>query len=260
MKHLIYFIVIFLSNTIGSIAGLGGGVIIKPMLDMLAYDPLSTITIYSSIAVFAMSISSTYKQIRNGVSINYIKSFMLAIGSVLGGFLGNEVFNILFSHPSLSSTHVLLIQIVLSVLSLLLVLFYNQYGKKSYHLTSNVIYLLTGIFLGSFSTLLGIGGGPINVTVLIILFSLQMKEAVVYSIITIFFSQLSKLISVYLATQFHSIDLSILVVILPAAFIGGYLGGYISKRLDDSKVKQLYKYIVVVVILINLYNAVVVLV
>lgn len=255
MKPFIYFIVIFISNTVGSIAGLGGGVIIKPILDMLAYDSLVMITIYSSIAVFTMSISSTYKQIKNGIQIDYLKAFILAIGSIIGGILGNELFNILFTHPLLSAQHVLLIQIFLSILSLLLVLYYNKSKVSSYHLKSNLIYFFAGIFLGAFSTLLGIGGGPINVTVLMFLFSLQIKQAVIYSIITIFFSQLSKLASIYLATQFSNIDLSILTIIIPAALIGGYLGGYISKKMSNDTVKKLYQYIVFFVILVNIFNA-----
>lgn len=33
MKGFIYFIVIILANTVGAISGMGGGVIIKPVLD-----------------------------------------------------------------------------------------------------------------------------------------------------------------------------------------------------------------------------------
>ncbi|MGH2335518.1 sulfite exporter TauE/SafE family protein, partial [Enterococcus faecalis] len=59
---LIYFITIFLSNTVGALSGMGGGGIIKPVLDFLGFHLLNSIAFYSSVAVFVMSISSTYKQ------------------------------------------------------------------------------------------------------------------------------------------------------------------------------------------------------
>ena len=45
---LIYFITIFLSNTVGALSGMGGGVIIKPVLDFLGFHSLNSIAFYSS--------------------------------------------------------------------------------------------------------------------------------------------------------------------------------------------------------------------
>ena len=70
-------------------------------------------------------------------------------------------------------------------------------------------------FLGSFSTFLGIGGGPINVSLLIFCFGLTMKDATVYSIITIFFSQLAKLVEIGLSEGYQAYDLTFLWVIIP---------------------------------------------
>lgn len=51
----IYFLIIFCASTIGSISGMGGGVIIKPALDFIGYHSLSSITFYSSVAVLTMA-------------------------------------------------------------------------------------------------------------------------------------------------------------------------------------------------------------
>lgn len=67
---LIYFITIFLSNTVGALSGMGGGVIIKPVLDFLGFHSLNSIAFYSSVAVFVMSISSTYKQFKMVSKLN----------------------------------------------------------------------------------------------------------------------------------------------------------------------------------------------
>ena len=86
---LIYFITIFLSNTVGALSGMGGGVIIKPVLDFLGFHSLNSIAFYSSVAVFVMSISSTYKQYQNGVQIEWKKAASISFGSLVGGMLGD---------------------------------------------------------------------------------------------------------------------------------------------------------------------------
>lgn len=44
-----YFIIIVFANTVGAISGMGGGVIIKPLLDFMGKSPLSAINFYSRI-------------------------------------------------------------------------------------------------------------------------------------------------------------------------------------------------------------------
>ena len=59
MKVILYVVVILLANTIGAISGMGGGVIIKPALQIFNWDSVLTINFYSSVAVFTMAVSST---------------------------------------------------------------------------------------------------------------------------------------------------------------------------------------------------------
>lgn len=69
------------------------------------------------------------------------------------------------------------------------------------------------LYEGSISVFLGIGGGPLNVSLLILLFSYDMKKATIYSIATIFFSQISKLGQNILKGQIMNFDLTLLVAI-----------------------------------------------
>ncbi len=253
--YLIYFVIIVLSNTIGAVSGMGGGVIIKPVLDTLGIHPLGAITFYSSVAVFTMSISSTYKQLKNGVKVNWSQSLFISIGSVVGGVAGSKLFVFLLDFYG-NEREVQLIQIVLTVVSLVLVLIYTLGNGKTLQLKQPVAYLLVGLFLGGFSTLLGIGGGPINVSLLVVCFGLTMKDATVYSIVTIFFSQLAKLVEVGFSTGFGIYDLTMLFAIIPAALIGGYLGGVLSGKISDKAVSKIFIMVVIGVIFINIINGV----
>ena len=59
---LILFLVCLAASGVGSIAGYGGGVIIKPVLDALHILPVSTISFLSGYTVLSMSIISLRRQ------------------------------------------------------------------------------------------------------------------------------------------------------------------------------------------------------
>lgn len=252
----IYFVVIILANTVGAISGMGGGVIIKPVLDTLGFHSLAAISFYSSVAVFTMSIVSTLRQFKNGLSLKANIALFISAGSVLGGVVGNTVFEgLLTFFPE--EKYVQLIQIGLTIVTLLFAYLYTKhYSGKTYYLSNRGWYILVGLFLGFISTLLGIGGGPINVALLMLCFGIPIKEATVYSIITIFFSQAAKLLTVAQSTGFGRFDLNLLFYVISAAIIGGFLGATISGKVSSDRVTQIYQIVIVLVLLLNLWNGI----
>ena len=109
--------------------------------------------------------------------------------------------------------------------------------------------------MGMVSSFLSIGGGLINVCMLTIFFSMNTKEAAVNSIITIIFSQLSKLISI-----FSQDGLSILVSmeVLPLMMIGGVLGGIIGSRFNknfsEKAIERVFNMVLILLVVLNIYN------
>lgn len=89
-----------------------------------------------------------------------------------------------------------------------------------------------------------------------LLFSLPIKDATVYSICTIFFSQLAKLVTIEISTGFARYDLSMLFFVIPAAVIGGLVGARLSQVLSPKKVTVVFQAVIILVIIINLYNGI----
>ena len=174
LKGILYFLVIILANTIGSVSGMGGGVIIKPVLDFFALDSVAAVSFYSTVAVFVMSIVSTIRQVQNGIALEYLKIVWLSIGSVLGGILGNTSFEMLLTQ--FNSDTVQFVQIFLTIVTLVFAFLYTRFEWRNFNLQSYVWYLFTGIVLGFIASLLGIGGGPINVSLLMFLFAVPIKS------------------------------------------------------------------------------------
>lgn len=254
MLYLIYFIVIFLANSIGALSGMGGGVIIKPALDAIGAHSLATIGFFSSASVFTMSLVSILKQVRGGFAIERERLIAIATGSILGGFLGNALFNYLMSLFT-DQTRVNLIQIAIMIATLIFAIIYTRSSQPTLGLRSHIWYFLTCVTIGIISTLLGIGGGPINVAAFMLVFGHTTKESTVYSIFTIFFSQLSKLGTSLFAGGLAGIDPSFLLVILPAAVLGGFVGSSINQKMSNEKIDITYQLIMILVICLNIYNA-----
>lgn len=253
MIGIIYFIVIIFANTIGAISGMGGGVIIKPIFDTLGFHTVAAISFYSSVAVLTMSFVSTGRQLKNGINIDWFLALKISIGSVIGGLLGNLLFEyILTIFPK--GREVQLIQIILTIITLLASYIYSKYHLKTFYFQSSLVTICSGLLLGFLASLLGIGGGPINVALLMCLFALPIKDATVYSIIVILFSQLAKIMAILLMLDLTRYDLTLLYFIIPAAIIGGFTGAWVSGKVSEEKVSQIYQWVILLVLLINIYN------
>lgn len=89
----IFLLVSFFSSLVGAICGIGGGVIIKPVLDATGTMSVTAISFLSGCTVLSMSIISVAKAIKNTtIKINTRITTWLALGSVLGGMSGKVMF------------------------------------------------------------------------------------------------------------------------------------------------------------------------
>lgn len=89
MQTFLYLIVAFCASAIGAICGMGGGVIIKPTLDLFQLDSVETISFLSSCTILSMTAYSVCRGwIAGDSKVNVRISTPLALGSVVGGVLG----------------------------------------------------------------------------------------------------------------------------------------------------------------------------
>lgn len=250
MLVVIYSVVIFIATTLGATAGLGGGVIIKPILDIVGYHDVVNIGFLSSCAVFSMAIYSVFRQWKNGVDFEWKLISCVGIGAIVGGNLGNHFFSSLLL---IIDTNVIkIVQAI--ILSCLLILTIVVVKKEIHFYLKNILmYCVVGVFLGVISSFLGIGGGPINVAIFTFFFGIHIKCATIFSIVTILFSQASKLLTIALTIGFASYDYKLLLCIIPVAIAGGIVGSYLNKILKEDKIKLIFSFTVICIIFINLF-------
>lgn len=86
------FLVALITSVVGSITGVGSGILMKPILDLFSGYPVDVINIMSSVTVFAMSLSAMIKELKNKVTIDYNTVIFLSSGSIVGGIIGKRIF------------------------------------------------------------------------------------------------------------------------------------------------------------------------
>ena len=96
MTQIIFVLVSFLASVIGCICGIGGGVIIKPVLDAFGLYSVSTISFMSGCIVLAMTTYSVVKaKLAKESVIEKGTGTWLGLGAAGGGLLGKQLFDLI---------------------------------------------------------------------------------------------------------------------------------------------------------------------
>ncbi len=256
MIDILYFAIAFVATCAGAVTGIGGGIIIKPIMDLLGHFDASSIGVVSAMTVLAMAVSSLIKQIISKTKIDFVIADFLAVGALIGGNLGQRILDSVISGAS-SNTVVATQSILLAIAIIISFAYLHTKEKiKSLDVTSRMLTLLAGFGLGVVSSFLGIGGGPINIAVIMYVFGYSAKKAAVYSIIVILFSQISKLVQIAFTTGFEVYDLSVAPAMIIAGIIGGILGTKLNKKFTVKKVETSFDILQIFIFIIVVYNAI----
>lgn len=256
MTALLVFLVCFASCEVGTICGIGGGVIIKPALDALGIMDVVTISFLSGCTVLSMT---TYSVIRSKLGkasrIDSYTGVPLALGAAIGGVVGKNLFQSIRTMSG-EDNKVGAIQAVCLLVVTLGTLLYTLFKSRipTHQVKNRLICISIGLVLGGVSSFLGIGGGPINLVVLFFFFSMDTKTAAENSLYIILFSQIASLLSSVLSRTVPEISIGTLCLMVAGGIAGGICGRSANKKLDSSKVDKLFIALMVLMIFINFYN------
>ena len=258
MIYVVFFAVCFLASMVGAICGIGGGVIIKPVLDSFGVLDVAAISFLSGCTVLSMA---TYSVIHNQLSgrsnVSLKTGFPLAFGAAAGGLLGKELFSFI-KEASSDLNHVGAVQAICLLIATTGTLVYTIYKDKikTCQVKNPAICILIGIFLGVLSSFLGIGGGPINLVVLFFFFSMTTKVAAENSLHIMFFSQIENILSSMITDSVPNFSFWGLVLVVIGGITGGVWGHAANKKMEIKTVDKFFMALMVVMILINIYNVI----
>lgn len=241
-----YFILAIVATTIGAISGMGGGIIIKPVMDAVSGLPVETINFMSGCTVLSMSMVSTWRSRKEEWDYN----IHLAVGAAIGGIIGKNLFRYLPGNTAL----------VQSTMLFFLYLGIFTYVKKKdkirpLFITRKDITLVIGLMLGCLASFLSIGGGAINMAVLFFFLGSAPKIAAKQSLFIILLSQLTSFITTMI-TGVPPINLTTLGYMVIGGCCGAIIGKKISNKYSNEEIEGCFLKILVFIILLSVWNVI----
>ncbi|RCX19414.1 hypothetical protein DFR58_103159 [Anaerobacterium chartisolvens] len=261
MINLIIALVCYLASVTGSICGIGGGVIIKPVLDATGVMPVTTISFLSGCTVLSMSgvslLSSSKcgKKYGDNWEVDRAFAVVISLGSIVGGLAGKEIFQMIVKNspnPDYIGGVQAVVLVLLTAGTLVYSLFKNMIKTK--RVTIKGIAFIAGFLLGVISSFLGIGGGPFNLIVLFYLYSMSEKQAAVYSLYVIFLSQISSILSALLQRDIPEFSVYMLLLMCACGVLGGLTGSKINRFIKNQTLNKLFIGMITIIIFINIFN------
>jgi uncharacterized membrane protein YfcA len=243
MSTLAIFLCGSLAGLFGSLVGLGGGIIIVPILTLIFDVPIKYAVATSLISVCATSIGGAAKYLKRGTADFRLGLFLettTVAGALTGGFLAvavkSQVIGITFS-------------LMLFYTSIMMLLKREKPIKSDNELqpvepASLAKYFALGISFvgGMFSSFLGVGGGIIKVPVMNLILKMPMNLAAATSTYMIGITTAAGSI-VYLVKGM--VDYEIAAPLILGTYLGSSFGAIISNKTKSNLIKYLFVAVVI---------------
>lgn len=231
-------------GVVAAFFGIGGGVLFVPILILVFRLPIKTAIGTSLLAVFITSISSMIAYWRQK-RIIYKAGLIFDVATIPGAILGAYLTTVIQEN---------MLKIIFSLFLLFMAFNVAKKGKKyennpisfPYELSRNDIVkiLLFAFISGLLSAFLGIGGGVLNVPIMVLVLHIPIHFAIATSCFIIVVTSFTGLTQHFMYGQVlptYGILLGI------GSVIGAQIGARISKRTKSKTLRKLFAVLMVIV-------------
>jgi uncharacterized protein len=235
------------AGTLGSMLGVGGGIIMVPALTFLNVPPTQAAST-SLVAVTSTSVSSTLEYSRQK-RIDYRLSLEMAACAIPGGILGAFLSDYLPQESFKIYFGTLLILTGIYILYRNLILRRGAVKKPS--VTLRAFVFVAAFCSGLISSLFGVGGGIIFVPAMVLALGLTMHRAAATSQLTLLMTSLS---GVFTHSFLAHPDYLQAVALSAGAFVGAQLGARISGMAEEILLQRLLGLMLVAVAITFIFD------
>ncbi|MFK9090032.1 sulfite exporter TauE/SafE family protein [Bacillus salipaludis] len=269
MEWIILVLVGLAASSLGSLIGMGGGIIVVPALLYLA-----TLSTFSHLTPQVVVGTSLFTMIFTGLSstlaymklktVDYKSGLIFLIGSGPGSILGAWItekldlhsFNIYFGLFILFVSLVLVVKDKLKPLPYrkdkgIIRTFTDNSGKTFEYGFSPILAVIISFIVGFLSGIFGIGGGSLMVPTMILLFFFPPHVATATSMFMILpTSILSSITHIALG----NVNWLYALALIPGAWIGAKVGVFLNSKLKSKTIVMIIRIILVVVAIRLIYQ------
>lgn len=215
-------------GTMSGFFGIGGGIILVPVLLILGFDIKVAIGISIMQMVFSSLLGSYLNYKRGSLIIG--EGVFVGFGGFIGGFLGGYV------TAQVSNTLLEFLFFGLLLFALFRLFFSkNHEDEEGAKTLSKLLLFFIGVIIGTFSITLGIGGSIILTPLLVGLLHYPIKKAVSAGLFFVVFSSISGIIT-RLSTG--TIDFQNALIVAFASLIGVTIGIWLKDKVSSRNHKM----------------------
>ena len=267
MNALLIFVVALIVGSLGSMLGIGGGVLLIPLLTGLFGIPIKTAIGASIVSVIATSSAAGAVYVGRGLAHTRL-AMVLEIATTLGALTGGLVAVLLSPRVLAGVFGTALVYVVYSMrrlpredpLAASTGLLDTNYTDpfSGQVITYGVRNLATGMgasaLAGSISGLLGIGGGIIKVPVMCLVMGVPLRAAIATSNFMIGITAATSAVIYY---QHGYLDPSVAIPTALGVLVGAQVGTRVGGRVRGRRLKQIFQWLLLVFAVQMFYRAVV---
>lgn len=260
MVYIICFLIAVVSAFIGSLVGLGGGVVLIPSLlfmyqysDTFSWALPQMIVGISLVTMVFTAFSSTISYVKKG-RVDYKTGLLFLTGSIPGGILGAWLNQFLDTENF--SLYFGILVIVISLLFFIKrkprdkqlpaadIRTFEVDGETYHYKVTFLPAFIISLIVGTLSGLFGIGGGSVMVPAMILLFGLPVHIAAATSMFMILFISI---ISASTHIILGHVPWEYALLFIPGAYIGGIIGAKVNQISNGNTLEWILRIILIVV-------------
>ncbi len=232
----------FIGGFMAGLLGVGGGVIMLPLLTFIGGVTLKLATGTSLAQVLIVSATGMLTHYRGGM-VDLKAGLILGITGAAGGF-GGSFLSVYLSTRSLEIIYLFVVSQAIILLFIPQKLEDEDYRKGDFN---KVAGIATGLGVGSLAGLLGVGGGFIIIPLMTYVLKIPLRVAIGTSLLIILIISLGTLGAKF---GVGHVNPFITVFVLSGSVVGAFLGPYVSLR-SPVKLLRLILLLMLVLILIT---------
>ena len=220
--------------------GLGGGVVLLPLLTWVGRVPLKLATGTTLVQVIIAAATGVIIHHRGG-TVDLRVGFVLGMSGIVGGLLGSFLC-VYLSTRFLEWIFFLVVGIAITLFSTQQRLYGHPDTRRDFN---NVAGSFIGFSAGSLTGLLGVGGGFIIIPLMIYCLDIPLRVAIGTSLLVILISSVGTLAVKYGIGQ---VNLLITLLVILGSVIGALFGAHVSRRVPVR-----FLHIALMMILVSLF-------
>ncbi|MBN1225424.1 MAG: sulfite exporter TauE/SafE family protein [Deltaproteobacteria bacterium] len=230
-----------MAGFIGGLLGLGGGILLMPVLRFAFDMPVMEAVGITILSVFFVTISGSYYHYKLG-HINFPSLTPVIIAGAFSSFLFSFIFNKMMGHTEWIDCAIGLVFLIVSARMIRAGL-RKRMGRDAFSRFNNrlpgTIFQkgLIGVFAGAMPGLLGIGTGAILVPIFTFTLKASIKVAIGSSLACF---TINALVSAVMKWHQGLIDLSTALPIGLGAVLGAIIGSTVNNRIPSSALKFIF--------------------